>query len=220
MNTKIKAVIFDMDGTIINTEAAWSQAKVEALASLGVTSLGKEHYEFLESLVGASCKECAIRIKAFFKLTHSEDLITAHTNRFFLQKKVEFITGFENFHQTLQNRNIPTAMATNTLLDKLENFSSKLNLERFFGKHIYSIAHVDYKPKPDPAVFLHAAQQLGVKPENCMIFEDSCPGIQAAKAAGMRCVAIKYAYNQHLASDLHAAITNYHEAEDVLRAGF
>ena len=216
MSLEVKAIIFDMDGTIINTEAAWKQAKVEALEGLGVASLNKEQHDFLESLVGASSKDYSRKIKDFFDLAHPAEAIITNTNRFFLQKQIDFIDGFEEFHLMLQTRNIPTAMATNTLLDDLANFVGRLNLERFFGKHIYSIAHVDNKPKPDPAVFLHAAEKLGVKPEECMVFEDSCLGIQAAKAAGMRCVAIKYSYNQHLASELHAIITNYHEAEDVL----
>lgn len=218
---KIKAIIFDMDGTIINTEAIWEMSKHEALSKLGIQLTNQAQRDFIASLAGFNSRDGAGRIKKFFGLSHSEDEIVANAiasaNTHFIAQKIDFIEGFELFHQKLQSLMISTGLATNTNLENLAVLTTKMQLQRFFGDHIYSMAHVGHKPKPDPAVFLHTAQRLNVAAHECLIFEDSLFGFQAAKAAGMTCIAIKNNNNRHLLDQVHDAITNYHEAEDALK---
>ena len=66
-------------------------------------------------------------------------------------------------------------------------------------------------------MFLHAAKQLGVKPEECIVFEDSHFGFKAAQSAGMRCIAIKSSTNQDSLHMAHEAVGNYYEALEALR---
>jgi beta-phosphoglucomutase-like phosphatase (HAD superfamily) len=130
---------------------------------------------------------------------------------------ITFINGFETFHQQLQSLVIPTSIATNASLENLQQLSKSLKFERFFGKNIFCISDVDFKAKPDPALFLHAALKLGAPPEDCIVFEDSLYGFQAAQAAGMKCIAIKNHLNHQHLNLAHQAIDDYSQAEDALK---
>ncbi|MFA6527652.1 MAG: HAD family phosphatase [Candidatus Babeliales bacterium] len=216
---KIKAIIFDMDGTIIDSEGIWEQAKSKALADFDIQYDLPEHQVFFTSLIGLSPQQTEGITKDFFGLALPEGALTeatgVHANKLFMQE-VAFIKGFELFHQRLQELQVPTGLATNCDLNNLSTIVEKVNMTRFFGSHIYAAAHVDYKHKPDPAVFLHTAQQLGVDPSACVVFEDSNFGFQAAKAAGMKCVAIKSSGNGQNLDMVTTAISDYSEAEKAL----
>lgn len=218
---KVKAVIFDMDGTIIKTEHIWRKVSVQVLMEqCKITQLAEQHEQFLRSLSGMGLESSARAMKNTFNLeTSVEDImrrkIELAGDQF--SHNIEFITGFEGFHQQLQTLFIPTSIATNAHKENLDQLAKSLNFERFFGNNMYCLADVSNKAKPDPALFLHAAQQLGANPAECIVFEDSLYGFQAAKAAGMRCIAIKnHLNNQHLELAQHA-IDDYSQAEDALK---
>lgn len=159
-------------------------------------------------------------LKEIFKLSESVDDLVKETEHDALHQftdSIKFIDGFELFHKQLREHNIPTALATNADLKSLTHLSEKLGFQQFFGTHLYSIGHVDNKAKPDPSVFLHAAKQLGAKPEECLVFEDSLFGFQAAKAAGMKVIGIKNEKNAIHLEQVHHAVNHYHEAEEALR---
>lgn len=218
---KIKAIIFDMDGTIINTERVWRTVTIKVLQEqCNIQNIDESHELFLKSLSGMGLANAAEAMRTTFNLHMStQELIKykiALADSLF-DSSIEFISGFENFHNKLQAEIIPTSIATNADPSNLRQIAQALDFQRFFGSNMYSVADVNFKAKPDPAVFLHAAQKLGAKPEECIVFEDSLYGFQAAKAAGMRCVAIKNNLNkEHLALASHA-INDYSEAEDALK---
>ena len=220
VKNKIKAIIFDMDGTIIKTEAAWQKITINLLRHYGIGELTTEQQDLLKSFSGMAMASVAAQIKLHFNITDDVETIIMHkmviANEVFADH-VEFIEGFELFHARLQEFNIPTSIATNAMPDNLHTLNKKLGFERFFGINLYSQADVNYRPKPDPALFLYAAEKLGVKPEECLVFEDSMPGFLAARAAGMKCIAIKNDLNHHFLEHVHDSIANYHEAEDVLK---
>lgn len=220
IKNKIKAIIFDMDGTIIKTEAAWQKITIDLLAHYGITTLTEEHKVLLKSFSGMAMATVATQIKSHFNL--ADDIETIIMRKTIIASKVfadhvEFIEGFELFHARLREFNIPTSIATNAMPDNLKQLTAKLGFERFFGINLYSQADVNYRPKPDPALFLHAAERLGVKPEECLVFEDSMPGFLAARAAGMKCIAIKNELNNNFLEHVHDAIESYHEAEEILK---
>lgn len=216
---KIKAIIFDMDGTIIKTEHIWKMISLDVLKHRGHTDLTQEQKDFLKTLSGKGMIHATTAIKEFFNLEDHVDVLVqekiARANRYF-QEQIEFIDGFEQFHDRLTLHQIPTSIATNACPENLKGLAEKLNFAKFFGTNIYYAAQVG-KAKPDPALFLHAAAQLGVKPEECIVFEDSLPGFLAAQAAGMKCIAIKNELNGHLMDKVHGAIDSYHEAEEILK---
>jgi HAD superfamily hydrolase (TIGR01509 family) len=109
---------------------------------------------------------------------------------FFNDTTIEFIDGFQHFHNHLKTNNIPTCLATDSPNLALDILKPKLNLASFFGPHIYNSCAVGNKFKPDPAVFLHSLEKLELKPDDCIIFEDSREGVAAAKGAGVFCIGI------------------------------
>ena len=216
----VKAVIFDLDGTITNTEHLWDEATKMALHKRGFSYFTKDQHEFLKSLSGIGLIRSAEVIKKEFNLNDTVEDLAKETeiaaNQLFASG-LEFIHGFETFHKKLQEHNIPTSIATNAGEQSLITISKQMKLDQFFGANQYCIAMVGNKPKPDPAVFLHAAKQLNVLPKECIVFEDSLFGFQAAKAAGMKCIAIKNNLNKENLHLAHSAITSYDEAEKVLK---
>jgi len=215
---KVKAIIFDMDGTIIKTENAWRSANIELLRRKGF-SVQQGHETFLESLSGMGLLNAVTAIKDQFGLTESvENLIVEKKEiaNIFLSQSIDFVEGFQTFHKKLQHNNIPTSIATNSSLENLTVLIKQMNFNDFFGDKMYCVDHVGNKAKPDPALFLHAADKLGVHPADCIVFEDSLYGFQAASAAGMKCIAIKTPINKEQLSHVHYAISSYHEAEVAL----
>jgi beta-phosphoglucomutase len=220
IKNSVKAIIFDMDGTIINTEQAWRNVNLDLLKHHGIVTLTPDQERFLETLSGMSLTHAVPALKQFFSLPATPEEIMAHKIQlaeFHLSKEIQFIEGFELFHNRLQLIQMPTSIASNASPETIKQIDLRLNLTQFFGKNLYCSADVNYQAKPDPAVFLHAAKQLGVQPGDCVVFEDSIPGFQAAKAAGMRCIAIKNAFNKNVLDLVHNSINSYHEAEEVLK---
>ncbi len=189
---KYKAIIFDMDGTIITTETIWEQATKYLLKTKGF--LNDEECENLMPLFkGASLYTTCNFIKTTFNTKESvEDLIREKERLAFkkFKKQAKFIDGFDTFHKKLESFNLKSAIATNSNISTLQKVIEHLALQDFFKEHIYSIDLIGKIPKPNPSIYLFAAEKLNVDPKECIAIEDSAHGIAAAKAAGMLCVGI------------------------------
>jgi len=127
------------------------------------------------------------------------------------QEKINFLDGFTNFHNHLKDKNIKNCIASNAYDETMKIISKKLNFSSFFGHHVYTISSVDNKPKPHPDIFLHAAKQLDVPKENCVVFEDAAEGILAAKRAGIKCVGIDNKTNSSHIKDADLIIDGYQD---------
>lgn len=220
INGKLKAIIFDMDGTIIKTEHIWKDIVHKFLETKGIKQLTDHQVNLLKQNSSAGLPITLGILKRELNLKGSvEELLkqkTAFINNYLEKQQIDFIHGFANFHKRLQENNILSGIATNATIETFDIFNKKIRLDSFFGKNIYTMEHVGNKAKPDPAVFLHTAKQLNVKPEECVIFEDSQVGFDAAKKAGMKCIAIKNEYNQDLLSNVHGVIESYDQADSEL----
>ena len=217
IKNKVKAIIFDMDGTIIKTEEIWINSIKRILTKRNITKISKAHTKMLDNSAGMGLTPGLQILKDAFNLPESVYDLVHETKMSAIadfKKGVSFIPGFEDFHKKLRDYLIPTSIATNADEISLSMLSAKLNLPLFFGQNIYHIGHVQNKTKPDPAVFLHAAKQLGVNPQECIVFEDSLAGFGAAKAANMKCIAIKNNVNKKYIHQVHGAIDSYFEAEE------
>ncbi len=216
----VKAIIFDMDGTIIKTEHIWKQVTLDTLSYCGVKELTAEQKAVIQSMSGIGLNQSSLLLKKTFDLSQTPDEIiekkVALAQEYF-EKQIEFIEGFTEFHAKLQQNAISTSIATNADAKSLQRIAQKLNLDNFFGKNMYCVADVNFVPKPDPALFLHSASKLGVKPEDCIVFEDSLFGFNAANAAGMKCIGIKNELNEKHLNKVCESIENYYQAEDALK---
>lgn len=209
---KYKAIIFDMDGTIVNTEKIWEEATRCLLARKGILYTGELQKELSVKLAGlATHKSCKL-IKEHVQLPDPlEHLIIEKSNlahSLYLQG-VEFIPGFTEFHAKVVGKPLKTAVATSACAKTLELTDQALDLKQFFGEHLYGISCVGGVCKPDPAIYLYAADKLGIHPHECIAIEDSAHGIAAARSAGMFCIGIKTSHDKNQVRDAHHTIDSY-----------
>jgi len=217
----IRGVIFDMDGTIIDTEHVWEEAIIHMLKAQNIHEFPSEKIHFFNQLAGKGIEESIEALRKTFDIkTPPKELanyIVLVACELF-KKELKFIAGFESFHNKLKSAGIPSSIATNCDVESLQFLVEKMNFSTFFGKDIYCATHVGNKYKPDPALFLHAADRIGACPDRCIVFEDSLCGFQAALAAGMPCIGVRNKKN-HLFCDehTHATIQSYDEAEEAIK---
>lgn len=209
----IEAIIFDLDGTIINTEDMWADATKQMLLARNISytpELRKAIHDAVHGL--PPIKACAV-LKDMIGLADSaQDLAREKTQRAraLFKGNIRFIEGFKEFHQSLKNT-YKTAVATNCDMSFVALANQEVNLFSFFEKHLYGIDLVKNLSKPDPAIYLYAARQLGVDPTRCVAIEDSAAGIRAAKNAGMVCIGINTAHDAHNLRESDYIVNSYHE---------
>ncbi len=160
---KISTIIFDMDGTIVNTEPLWVEATRQLLTRRNIPVTKQLQQEINLRVRGLSSPHSMLMLKTMFDLKEDintlvqEEMALAHS---LYDNNLAFMNGFEQFHADLKSDNIKCAIATNANDTAIAKTNRLLQLDRFFGTHIYGISSVDSISKPAPDIFLYAAQQL------------------------------------------------------------
>jgi beta-phosphoglucomutase len=209
-----KAIIFDLDGTIIDTGWIWRQVTRDIIESRGITCDDHLAHQLENELCGLEINAACAIIKETIGIPDSLTTLVAEKKqraRDLYEQQVTFIDGFEKFHRKVKASGLKSGIATNSDIISLNQVKHQLNLERFFGNHIYSIADVNFRYKPDPAIYLHAAKQLGLNPDECIAIEDSKHGVTAAKSAGMFCIGINSGNIPELIKHADIIIDHYDE---------
>ena len=187
MNKKI-AVIFDMDGVICHTNPYHSIAFREFFS---VRNLTPTDAEFALHMFGKS--NSYILSHFLQRNIEGEELLQMEEEKESLFRKIyepfiEPITGIVEFISDLENNGVLLGVATSAPRANLELILSKVNIREKLGS-ILASENVK-KHKPDPEVYLTSAANLGVLPDQCVVFEDSFSGISAGLNAGMRVVGV------------------------------
>jgi beta-phosphoglucomutase len=209
---KYKAILFDLDGTIINTEPFWKEA-TQQLMNKNPNACPIVKKELSERLIGRALTESCKLIKDALELPESvEELILEKETRALnlYKNQIIYLNGFENFFAEAIGHGLKTAIATNSTLKTLDVANKEAKLHGFFGEHMYSMALVN-KPKPNPDIFLYAADKLEIDPRECLVIEDSIAGVHAAKAAEMFCVRILPHANTQRDSLADVTVGEYNE---------
>lgn len=191
----LTAILFDADGVILDSEKLWDRAQEEFARHHGVRY---ERAKIKALLAGRSQTEGVEILKAEYRLTG--DTASLVQERLELVKReyaqgVEFVPGFVEFFESIR-RDHRTCIATSMPEELLTIVDAQLELSVRFGGRIFTPRDVGGRSKPAPDLFLHAARQLGVAPEHCLVIEDAPNGIEAARRAGMRCVALTTTFDR------------------------
>lgn len=197
----IKAIIFDMDGVLIDSEPGHKKVEQEFFKSLGIEVSDEEHNKY----IGATSYYMMEDIKRKYNLKQKiENLVTENRSSYLSYlnslEKVEPIHGVKELIKSIYEKNIKLAVASSSPINVIETIIKLFEIEQYLD----IIVTGDYvlRSKPFPDIFLLAAEKLGVKPCECIVFEDSKNGVLAAKRAGMKCVGYKnpHSGNQDLSS--------------------
>lgn len=180
--TAIKGVLFDMDGVILDTEKLYIRFWLEAAQllgypmtfemSLGMRSLSSEAGERkLKSYLGEDADYFAVREK---RIQIMDKYIEEHG--------VELKAGIHELLAFLKEQGIKTSIATSSPLDRTKKYLTQVGLIDEFDAIVSG--HMVEHGKPEPDIYLFAASNLGLKPEECLVLEDSPTGVLAAYRAG------------------------------------
>ncbi|MGN0377765.1 MAG: HAD family hydrolase [Suilimivivens sp.] len=202
----IKAVLFDLDGTLIDSMWVWREIDVEYLGKFGITLP-----EGLQGdIEGMSFSETASYVKERFQIPDDTDTIKADWNKMAWDKythEVPLKEGAREFLDHCRKNNIKLGIATSNSRELVDNIIKVHGLENYFSG-VVTGCEVE-KGKPAPDVYLEAARRCGVAPSHCLVFEDIVPGILAGKAAGMRVCAVEDAYSLSQKEDKQRAADYY-----------
>jgi beta-phosphoglucomutase len=196
------AVIWDVDGTLVDTAELHYQAWVELARQLDqpfdraafAATFGRRNPEIIHQLFGQHYTAPEVDDLGFRK----EELYRAAARR-----GVSLLPGVRELLTALEAAGFRQAIGSSAPRDNLDLILALTDTRRFFTA-VVSMEDTQ-RGKPDPQVFQTAANRLGVAPARCLVVEDAVAGVQAARAGGMRCIAVRF--------------VGHHSAEALTRAG-
>jgi len=212
-----KAIIFDMDGTTLDTDHIWKSSCGPILDSHAPHLNEDEKNDICQKFNSRTIYEVwqLVQSSCSLDISHNEliEENIKHLHDSYQKNGISFIPHFQDFHAKVVQRGLKTAIATSSIKETIDIIVDVVSLKEHFAEHIYHIDCVNraYKPKPD--VYLYAAQKLGVQPCDCIAIEDSASGIKAAKAAGMYCIGINTGKNRDNLKNADKIIDCYTEID-------
>ncbi|HCY39756.1 MAG TPA: phosphatase [Prolixibacteraceae bacterium] len=184
----IKAIIFDMDGVLVDSEPFHVEIEKQQFELNKLNISDEEHHKYM----GVASEVMWQEISKRHSLQHPiNELIAQNRNEsiryFSALPEIPVMPGLADLLEELTRKNTPLAVASSSFPEIIDLILEKTGLKKYFSVIVSS--QEAGKSKPEPDVFLLAAQKLGISPEDCLVIEDSANGIKAALAAGMRCIA-------------------------------
>ncbi|MEO0911593.1 MAG: HAD family hydrolase [Pseudomonadota bacterium] len=188
----IELVIFDCDGVLIDSEGLSAEVLLSELAALGL-ALDMDY--FCAHFMGRSFPTVAEDIRDRFDLVLPETFEASYRARLLraFEARLQPTNGVVEVIEALA---VPACVATSSSPKRASNSLRIARLTEYFPGVVFTASEVA-RGKPAPDLFLHTAARMGVRPEACLVIEDSLPGIAAGVAAGMR--VLRYTGGSHLA---------------------
>jgi len=213
---KLEGVIFDMDGTLVDSEPLWWESDRKFVERFG----GSYDEAFRNECVGMGSKNFVLLIKEKFALTQSVEELLALKDRLYLEVAEGRTRAFPEMVKLVKAfalEKMPMAVASASSRTIIEKVLKEAGLRDYFGPHVYSSDLVP-RAKPFPDVFLFAAEKLGVQPHDVLVFEDSQHGVEAGKAAKMKVCAIPQVWTEKNRISLQKADLLYRKGMDEFTA--
>lgn len=207
----IKAIIFDMDGVLIDSEPYWFRVEQMLLAKYSIAGDSKD---FRYEIMGLNDEDTLKILKKKFNIPADikemqhfrwKALLEIYSNELELRKGVRNLLDFIN------KNDIPCALATSSPLIIKDYVLEKTKIKHYFQSIITTDKVQNGKPAPD--MFLKAAEELNVSPKYCLVFEDAPNGIRAANEAGMNCIGVLHDFNSK--KDLSGAFKIVNELTEI-----
>lgn len=204
----IKAVIFDMDGVIIDSEPFWKQAEFDVFSSLGVI-VSDEFTPITQTMTTAEVADF------WFEKYPWKNVSLKEVEERVISRVIELIEtnscailGIKGFIERLKAQGLKIGVATNSPYRIIPSALQKVGVYKLID--VISSSEFEEKGKPDPAIYLSTAQKLAVAPSECIVVEDSYSGMLAAKKAGMKVIAFSNG-QQHRTFELADHVIHYFE---------
>ncbi len=184
---KFKAVIFDMDGVLIDSEPLWEETEIKLLKSKGID------YDpfFRDKVIGLSQIDSSKAIIREFGVDCSPGELISRRMEILLQiyeKKLTMFDGAKPLVEKLKNRGLKIALASSSPMRVIDYVLEKFSIRALFNTVVSGDCVPSGKPAPD--IYLLAAEKIGALPSECVAVEDSARGAMSAVSAGMFCVAV------------------------------
>ena len=183
----IRAIIFDLDGVLADSEPWWNQIDAKLLAEHGVNYRGEYH----RNVLGVSYRLAVEFYKNVFHISASGEELMKRRGEIateFFANRVGLFPSAEMTLQQLREMKIQLAVATSSVGASARPFLERTGIRSFF--FVVVTGEEVQRGKPHPGIYLRTAKKLGVAPEVCLVIEDALAGVAAAKAANMRVAAI------------------------------
>jgi len=186
---EFRGYIFDLDGTLIDSMPVHYRAWDAAMREVGIE--GPLDEELFYSLGGVPTPIVAVKMAEHYGITIDADAVDRRKEALFasMMAEVEIIDEVVSFAREVAQR-YPVAIATGGAAEVALPTIRNAGLSDLFAVVITPADVAPGRGKPAPDMFLEAARRMGVPPEDCLVFEDAVPGIEAAKAAGMGVVVV------------------------------
>ncbi|MFA4830885.1 MAG: HAD family phosphatase [Patescibacteria group bacterium] len=184
----LKAVVYDMDGLLVDSMKHWLEFDIEFFKKRKIDY----DPQIIKHFTGKTIVECMAWLKDHFNLVESVEEL-CHGRDGWIEKiydeLAEVMPGVDNLLKAVKQKGLKQAIATGAPKIAAEKLVDRFGWQGYFDQ-LVSVECTKLPGKPNPGVFLHAAKVLGVEPEHCVVLEDAENGVAAAKAAGMKCVAV------------------------------
>lgn len=189
----IKAIIFDMDGLMIDSEPSHLLASNKVFQNFNVQLSEEENSRYIGLPDIDMAKDIVVRYS--FPISPQELVKRKQAEfRSILDKGISVLPGLMQLLEGLKKKKFKIGIASSSVLVEIKAAIKGLKIEKYFGT--YASAEEVKKGKPSPDVYLLAAKRLKIDPKDCLVLEDAPSGVKAGKAAGMTVFAIPSQYTK------------------------